>query len=90
MAPEIGGFLADTNQGCSATSRAGGPALYAADNAADFTDVTTGNNDFTGTNGGNYAATVGYDPATGLGHAGGAEPGHRPPGRRRVSLGRRR
>ena len=46
------------------------PALYRAAGsayAADFNDVTTGNNDFTGTNGGRYAAGPGYDPATGLG-----------------------
>ena len=46
------------------------PALYAAAGGAyatDFNDVATGNNDFTGTNGGRYAATAGYDPATGLG-----------------------
>jgi subtilase family serine protease len=46
------------------------PALYEAAGGAfagDFNDVATGNNDFTGTNGGRYAATAGYDPATGLG-----------------------
>ncbi len=67
VSPEIGGFLADVNQGCNATAGLVDATLYAADNAADFTDVTTGNNDFTGTNDGNYAATIGYDPATGLG-----------------------
>jgi hypothetical protein len=67
VSPEIGGFLADVNQGCASTAGLVDPTLYAADNAADFTDVTTGNNDFTGTNAGTYAATVGYDPVTGLG-----------------------
>ena len=67
VSPEIGGFLADVDQGCNSTIGLVAPALYAADNSADFTDVTTGNNDFTGSNGGTYAATVGYDPATGLG-----------------------
>jgi subtilase family serine protease len=46
------------------------PALYkaaATGYANDFTDVTSGNNDFTGTNGGMYGAGVGYDMATGLG-----------------------
>jgi pro-kumamolisin-like protein/putative Ig domain-containing protein/subtilase family protein len=46
------------------------PSLYAAAGAAyaeDFNDVTTGDNDFTATNGGRYAAAPGYDPATGLG-----------------------
>ena len=67
VSPEIGGFLADVDQGCNSTTGLVAPALYAADNAADFTDVTTGDNDFTGSNAGTYAATVGYDPATGLG-----------------------
>jgi hypothetical protein len=67
VSPEIGGFLADVNQGCNSTAGLVAPTLYAADNAADFTDVTTGNNDFTGTNDGSYAATTGYDAATGLG-----------------------
>ena len=63
--------LADASPGC-ATSPVGyaDPALYRAAGtayAADFNDVTTGNNDFTGTNGGRYAAGPGYDPATGLG-----------------------
>jgi hypothetical protein len=45
------------------------PALYrlaAADTGA-FTDITTGNNDFTGTENGDYPATSGYDLVTGLG-----------------------
>jgi hypothetical protein len=67
VAPEVSGFLADTNQGCSATLGLVGPALYAADNGSDFTDVTSGDNDFTGTNAGNYPAGSGYDEASGLG-----------------------
>jgi len=45
------------------------PALYrlAASSASPFTDITSGNNDFTRTNRGDYPATVGYDLATGLG-----------------------
>jgi subtilase family serine protease len=46
------------------------PALYYAAStnyAADFNDVTTGNNDMTGTNLGQFAAGSGYDMATGLG-----------------------
>jgi subtilase family serine protease len=46
------------------------PALYRAAGAgyaANFNDITMGENDFTGTNGGNYAARAGYDPASGLG-----------------------
>jgi ribosomal protein L24E len=69
VAPEIGGLLADVNQGCSATTGLVGPALYGAYayDHADFTDVTTGNNDFTGSHDGTYAAAAGYDEATGLG-----------------------
>ncbi|HUE27552.1 MAG TPA: protease pro-enzyme activation domain-containing protein, partial [Solirubrobacteraceae bacterium] len=46
------------------------PALYHAASrayASYFNDVTSGNNDFTGTNGGLYPAGTGYDMATGLG-----------------------
>ena len=45
------------------------PVLYqlAADGAPDFTDVTTGDTDYTTTNGGAYAAGAGYDMASGLG-----------------------
>ncbi|MGA9860459.1 MAG: protease pro-enzyme activation domain-containing protein [Solirubrobacteraceae bacterium] len=46
------------------------PGLYRAAGrayGASFNDVTTGNNDFTGTNGGQYPAASGYDPASGLG-----------------------
>jgi hypothetical protein len=67
VAPEISGFVADTNQGCSTTRGLIGPALYGADTSSNFTDVTAGDNDFTGNNAGNYGATVGYDEATGLG-----------------------
>jgi subtilase family serine protease len=46
------------------------PALYtAAANryGQDFNDITSGNNDFTGTNGGRYTAAAGFDMASGLG-----------------------
>jgi len=46
------------------------PALYraaASGYAQDFNDVTGGNNDFTGSNGGRYAAAPGFDMASGLG-----------------------
>jgi subtilase family serine protease len=63
--------LADASPGCTASPLGyANPALYrsaGADYAGVFNDVTTGNNDFTGTNGGQYAAKVGYDPVTGLG-----------------------
>ncbi len=47
-----------------------GPALYGSTNASDFTDITSGNNDFTDTNGGVFTATTGKnasDATTGLG-----------------------
>jgi hypothetical protein len=46
------------------------PALYRAAStgySSNFNDVVSGNNDFTGTNGGKYPAASGYDMATGLG-----------------------
>ena len=46
------------------------PALYDAAASAygtDFNDITSGNNDMTGLNGGLYPAGAGYDMATGLG-----------------------
>jgi hypothetical protein len=45
------------------------PALYqlAAGGTGAFTDITTGNDDYTGTENGDYPATSGYDLATGLG-----------------------
>jgi Pro-kumamolisin, activation domain len=70
VAPTIAGFLADTNQGCNSGVGMVNPALYAAaasGGGADFTPVTSGNNDFTGTNGGDYAAASAFNPATGLG-----------------------
>ena len=51
------------------------PALYHAASIgykANFNDVTTGNNDMTGGNGGQFAARPGYDMATGLGSPNGA------------------
>ncbi|MFZ1995630.1 MAG: putative Ig domain-containing protein, partial [Solirubrobacteraceae bacterium] len=63
--------LTDGSRACSgATVGFANPALYEAAGgayAADFNDVAAGNNDFTGGNGGRFAATAGYDPATGLG-----------------------
>ena len=51
------------------------PALYsdtARAYAGDFNDVTTGSNDMTGTNGGQFGAGSGYDMATGLGSPNGS------------------
>ncbi|HEX3334561.1 MAG TPA: S53 family peptidase, partial [Acidimicrobiales bacterium] len=53
-----------------ATFRAGflNPSLYAFDvEGGAFNDITTGNIDWTGTHGGLYPTTAGYDMATGLG-----------------------
>jgi subtilase family serine protease len=50
------------------------PILYAAADydPSSFNDVTTGDNDLTGQNGGTYPALAGYDMATGLGTPNGA------------------
>jgi subtilase family serine protease len=69
--------LADSSRGCAKSGPLGYvlPALYRAASssyAADFNDVLTGNNDFTQTNGGQYAAGPGYDEASGLGSPNGA------------------
>ena len=66
-APTNAGLLADTNQGCFTPVGMVAPTLYANGNSSNFTDVVSKNNDFTGTNGGRYAAGVGFDEATGLG-----------------------
>jgi Pro-kumamolisin, activation domain/Putative Ig domain len=69
--------LADSSRGCAKSGPLGYvlPALYRAASssyASDFNDVQTGNNDFTKTNGGLYAAGSGYDEASGLGSPNGA------------------
>jgi subtilase family serine protease len=66
----------------NASGRCGGipigfanPALYdaaASAYGADFNDITSGDNDMTGLNGGLYPAGAGYDMATGLGSPNGA------------------
>ena len=68
-APTNAGLFVDTNQGCYSPLGRAGPALYAAQqaNGDSFTDITQGNNDFTDTNFGHFAATTGFDPASGLG-----------------------
>lgn len=55
--------LAD--QACGAKAGFLNPALYT--HASDLNDITVGTNDYTGTNGGLYPATKGYDMASGLG-----------------------
>jgi subtilase family serine protease len=64
--------LANASPPCTGTSVGfANPALYRAAGSAQyasyFNDVTAGNNDFTGTSGGNYAAGPGYDLGSGLG-----------------------
>jgi hypothetical protein len=64
-------LVALSNENCAGAPPAGflNPALYslAASRHSPFRDITTGDNDFTGTNMGDYPATRGYDLATGLG-----------------------
>lgn len=68
-APMWAAMLADINSYC--TSGPVGfvaPALYvAAATPGNFTDVTSGNNDYVGDHGGDYPATTGFDLASGLG-----------------------
>lgn len=63
--------LADASAACHGSELGFiNPLLYEAASTAyssDFNDVASGNNDFTGTNGGKFAAGPGYDLATGLG-----------------------
>lgn len=68
--------LADASPGCSSSPLGfANPALYRAAASAFatvFNDVVSGDNDFTGTGGGRYAAGAGYDMASGLGTPNGA------------------
>ena len=68
-APTNAGLFADTNQGCFGPLGLVGPdALRQRRTASNFTDITSGNNDFTDTNGGAASpAAPGFDPASGLG-----------------------
>ena len=68
-APTNAGLFADTNQGCFNPLGRVGPALYAAQQAssANFTDITSGNNDLTDSNGGLFPASIRFDAASGLG-----------------------
>ncbi|MGP0034284.1 MAG: protease pro-enzyme activation domain-containing protein [Solirubrobacteraceae bacterium] len=63
--------LTNASAGCQGvTVGFANPALYYAAGTAygsDFNDITSGNNDMTGNTGGRFAATPGYDMATGLG-----------------------
>jgi hypothetical protein len=67
--PVWAALFADGDQGCSARLGAVNSALYAlgSSGAPVFDDVTVGDNDFTGTNARQFAATAGYDLASGWG-----------------------
>ena len=69
-APLVAGLWADRESACQqSTSGDAAPTFYGAqgDYGTALTDITRGNNDLTGTNGGQFAAGVGYDLASGLG-----------------------
>ena len=69
-APFMGGMVADADSGCG---RVGlfTPRLYGLYSEGSygtaFTDITQGDTDLTGTNGGKYPALTNYDAATGVG-----------------------
>lgn len=69
--PLWAGILADIESEISPAPRMGflNPVLYstAAAGGSAFNDITSGNNDYTGANGGLYPATAHYDMASGLG-----------------------
>jgi subtilase family serine protease len=64
-APLWAALVTLTDEGCGAPAGFLNPALYG--HEPDLNDITTGNDDYTGTNGGLYPATIGYDMASGLG-----------------------
>ncbi len=63
--PLWGALVTLTDEGCSASAGFLNPSLYA--HESDLNDITSGDNDYTGTNGGLYPATTGYNMASGLG-----------------------
>jgi hypothetical protein len=71
VAPLWASLFAVVDQGCDSSLGNVNPALYAlgasSAGGSAFHDITSGNNDFTGTNGGDYAAGTGYDLASGWG-----------------------
>jgi subtilase family serine protease len=70
-APLLAALAADIDVGCTSAVGLLNPSLYALYGegayGTAFTDITEGNNDLTGGNGGNYQAQSGYDAATGIG-----------------------
>jgi hypothetical protein len=65
-APLWGALSALSDQGCASPIGQVDPKLYAIGESG-FSDISSGNNDFTASHGGTYPAGVGYDLATGLG-----------------------
>jgi hypothetical protein len=69
-APFMGGMVADTDSGCGRVGLLT-PLLYSLYSEGSygtaFTDVTQGDTDLTGSNGGDFPALSGYDAATGIG-----------------------
>ena len=69
-APFLGGLVADADSGCGRLGLLT-PLIYAfyaeGSYGSAFADVTTGNTDLSGSNGGDWGATSGYDAATGVG-----------------------
>jgi kumamolisin len=70
--PLVAGIVTDRNDGCATRTGDLAPALYGASAqnlyGSGLTDITSGENDYTGTYAGAYyPASTGYDPATGLG-----------------------
>ena len=71
-APLVAGIVTDRNDGCTTATADLAPSLYGAASqdiyGSGLTDITSGDNDDTGTYGGaDYPASVGYSPVTGLG-----------------------
>jgi subtilase family serine protease len=64
-APLWAALVTLSDEGCGAPAGLLNPELYA--HESDLNDITSGNDDYTGTNGGLYPATIGYDMASGLG-----------------------
>lgn len=70
-APLLAGLVTDRNNGCTTSTGNFNQALYGLAAAhtygSAFSDITVGNNDMTGSNGGAYNTTTGYDLASGIG-----------------------
>jgi kumamolisin len=70
VAPLWAGLFALINEGLGTSAGFANTLLYSTavtSTAGAFNDITQGNNDTTGQFGGQYAATTGWDPCTGLG-----------------------